>query len=152
MPLKLTRITEPFSFDQLALRMSFKQDVPQELESLLVEAFSNDKKIGAEFECLQLRAVQFRGPIRQPLGRLSRVFNCVPERGHQVRFALTPPAEQHNGARFVRLRCLEDAHEVNGWVGYAQKSGRRLLEGARRLVGGEINRRPFEALPFELLP
>ena len=48
---------KPFSFDELALRMAVKQDVPQELESLLMEAFSDDEKICAELESFQFRAV-----------------------------------------------------------------------------------------------
>src|ERR1700685_1686355 len=38
--------TKPFSFDKLALRMPVKEDVPQELKSLLMEAFSNHEEIG----------------------------------------------------------------------------------------------------------
>src|SRR5208282_2492229 len=38
---------KPFAFDELALRVPLKQDFPQELKSLLVEAFSNDAKIVA---------------------------------------------------------------------------------------------------------
>jgi hypothetical protein len=50
------------------------------------------------------------------------------------------------------LRCLEHAQEVNGWIGNAEEFGCRLLKGARRLVGGEVDGRPLEALSFELLP
>lgn len=46
--------SEPFSFDELTFRMAIKEDFPQELESLLVEAFSDDAEIGAELESLQL--------------------------------------------------------------------------------------------------
>ena len=94
----------------------------------------------------------FAGPISQPLGRLGRVFNCVPQRGHQVRFALSAPAKQHNGARFVWLRRFKDTQKVNGWVGDAEELGCRSLEGACRLIGREVDRRPFEAFPFEFLP
>ena len=127
-------------------RMSHKK-----LESLLVEAFSDDAKIGAEFERLQLRAVQLRGPIRQPLGRLRRVFNRVPERGHQVRFALTATAEQHDRARLVRLRRLEHPQEVNGRISDAQELGGRFL---RALVGLSAEKSmvvPFEAFALEFV-
>jgi hypothetical protein len=69
-----------------------------------------------------------------------------------VRLALTAPAQQHDRARLVRLRCLEHAQEVNGWIGNVQEFGCRLLKSARRLVGGKVDGRPFEALSFELLP
>ena len=132
--------------------MSIKQDVPEKLESLLVEALSDDAKVGTELECFQLRAVQPRGPIRQPLGRLSRVFDCVPQRSHQVRLALTAAAQQHNRSRFVRLRGLEDPQEVNGWVGNVQKFDGRLLEGTRRLVCGEVDGGALESFPSKFLP
>ena len=141
----------PFALDVAALGMPVEEDVPQMLVSLLVEALRDDAEVRAELQRRQLRAVQARRPVRQPLGRLSRVFHCVPQRGHQMRFALTAPAQQHNRARFVRLRRLEDAKEVNGRIGDAQELGGRLLQGAGRLVGGEVDGRALEAFALELV-
>ena len=43
--------------NELALRMPVKEDVPQKLKSLLMEAFSNEEKIGPEGEAFQFQAV-----------------------------------------------------------------------------------------------
>src|SRR5437016_2293477 len=47
-------LAQPLAFGELTLGVPIKEDVPQKLESLLVETLGNHAEIGAKFERLQL--------------------------------------------------------------------------------------------------
>jgi len=72
------------------------------------------------------------------------------EHGHQVRFALPSPADEHQGAPTTGADALKGLEHVARGVGDVEERRRRDLGGAGVVLVGQLDGRAFEATTAEL--
>ena len=140
---------DPFAFDEGAVGMTFKQQIPEELVTLAMEAFANHEHPVTQGHLAEVAIAQGGCPGVQPCASRCRIVNGMVERGHQMRLTEASHPDDDHWAPLVGADGLDALQQVMGRIGDLQELLGRDLSRARIRVIGKLNGRPFEALAPE---